>query len=344
MVLVALLLLPGSLFAATTDRSTATCAPCHKAQTSGFAHAGMTRALESVRECEILRANPAMKATLGGYSYGITREGDQSIYTVTDGSQTITATLQWAFGLGSAGQTYLFERDGRWYESRVSYYSAIRGLDVTMGAQDVKPANLEEAAGRRTGAADVSECFNCHATHSVRGTQLTLERMTAGVQCERCHGDAAAHLESTRTGAGGNTPLRLGRLSTEETSDFCGQCHRTWSDIALKGPRGILNVRFQPYRLANSKCYSADDKRISCTTCHDPHRDVETSPAAYDSKCLSCHTAGASPATKASAHICKVAKKDCATCHMPKLELPGSHKKFSDHMIRIARANEKYPD
>jgi hypothetical protein len=345
MVLLALMFMASTLLAAETNASPATCSPCHKAQTTSFAHADMTRALESIKECEILRSNPTLKATINGYSYEIKRVGDESLYSVTNGTDTITANLRWAFGLGAAGQTYLFERDGRWYESRVSYYSEIRGLDVTMGAQGATPANLDEAAGRRTGAADVSECFNCHATHSVKGTQLTLDRMTAGVQCERCHGESSAHLEAVRTGsAKAATPRRLGQLSTEEVSDFCGQCHRTWADIAMKGPHSILNVRFQPYRLALSKCYSADDKRISCTTCHDPHSQVQRSAAAYDTKCLSCHAASASPATKASAHLCKVAKKDCVTCHMPKLELPGSHNKFADHMIRIARANEKYPD
>jgi hypothetical protein len=29
---------------------------------------------------------------------------------------------------------------------------------------------------------------------------------------------------------------------------------------------------------------------------------------------------------------------------MPKTELPGAHKKFTDHEIRIVRANERYPD
>jgi hypothetical protein len=29
---------------------------------------------------------------------------------------------------------------------------------------------------------------------------------------------------------------------------------------------------------------------------------------------------------------------------MPKLDLPGSHRKFTDHRIRIARAGEAYPD
>jgi hypothetical protein len=110
----------------------------------------------------------------------------------------------------------------------------------------------------------------------------------------------------------------------------------------MKGPRGILNVRFQPYRLANSKCYSPEDDRIRCTACHDPHRDLETQASAYDVKCAACHAPGS--AAGSAAKICKVGTKDCTTCHMPRLELPGAHKLFTDHMIRIVKPNEKYPD
>jgi hypothetical protein len=127
---------------------------------------------------------------------------------------------------------------------------------------------------------------------------------------------------------------KLGKLTTEEMSDFCGQCHRTWAEIASNGPHGIQNVRFQPYRLGNSKCYDAAEIRIRCTACHDPHRAVETSTAAYDAKCLACH----------AAKDCSVATKDCVTCHMPRLDLPGAHKKFTDHKIRVVKANEPYPD
>ena len=47
--------------------------------------------------------------------------------------------------------------------------------------------------------------------------------------------------------------------------------------------RGPLNVRFQPYRITNSKCFDADDRRIACTACHDPHSELLKTPAAYDS-------------------------------------------------------------
>jgi len=49
-----------------------------------------------------------------------------------------------------------------------------------------------------------------------------------------------------------------------DLSEFCGQCHRS-SEKVIRGPwRGELNVRFQLCRLANSKCFSGVDPRISC--------------------------------------------------------------------------------
>ena len=288
----------------------------------------MTRALEAAGNSAILKANPRLTARIGVYSYEIAG----STYTVSDGQDRLQIQLEWAFGQGSAGQTYLFQLEGRWYESRVSYFSALHGLDITIGQQDITPHNLLEAAGRLAPPAEVGLCFDCHAGNVVRSPRPDLSRIVAGIGCERCHGPVDAHLAS-------RAPMRkLGALSTEEMSDFCGQCHRTWSQIAMNGPRGILNVRFQPYRLGISKCYDAADRRIRCTACHDPHHPLETSLGKYDAKCLACHNRSASTA------VCRVAKKDCVTCHMPRLELPGAHKKFTDHKIRVVKPNEPYPD
>jgi hypothetical protein len=131
---------------------------------------------------------------------------------------------------------------------------------------------------------------------------------------------------------------KLAAQTAEEMSDLCGRCHRTWGQIAMNGPRGPLNVRFQPYRLTNSRCYNVADARIRCAACHDPHGPLETSAAAYDSKCGACHSAAAHTRT------CPVAKQNCTTCHMPKVELPGAHARFTDHQIRIARTGDPYPN
>jgi len=334
----------GSGVAAAPD--VARCAPCHRAQTLAQPATSMGRALETVAECQILREHPQLEFRQGPYSYKISRDGDRSIYAVTEGKETLKAPIAWAFGLGSAGQTYVYQWNGAWYESRVSFYRAIGGLDLTMGAASLHPKTLEEAGGRRMSVRDTTDCFGCHATNAIHQGKVQADRLTPGVLCERCHGPAEKHATAVLSGGVRNAGMpKLDMLTTEEMSDFCGQCHRTWSQIATDGPHDINNVRFQPYRLTNSKCYDSADIRIRCTACHDPHHEVEKTPASYDPRCLACHAAGqrAGSADARRPKPCPRATKDCVTCHMPKYELPGSHNLFSDHQIRVVKTGEPYP-
>ena len=43
------------------------------------------------------------------------------------------------------------------------------------------------------------------------------------------------------------------------------------------------------------------------------------------------------------AAACPRGTKDCVTCHMLKYEVPGTHTKFTDHFIGIARSGAYYP-
>jgi hypothetical protein len=53
----------------------------------------------------------------------------------------------------------------------------------------------------------------------------------------------------------------------------------------------------------------------------------------YDAKCTTCHSQQANSPAKMS----RVSAYDCVSCHVPKYEIPGSHHRFTDHEIRIAR-------
>ena len=318
------------------------CAKCHSEALSQPV-TDMARALETVEQSSILMSHPLLTATYSKYSYRIERTGDQSIYSVTDGISTITMPIRWVFGASSAmGQTYILEKDGELYESRMSWYRLLNGLGPTLGGGSSLPANLQEAAGRLMSHDDKLRCFGCHATNAVHGSQLTLEKLTPGVQCGHCHESAEAHLAAMSGKTGGPAvPAGLSKLeglSAEQAANFCGQCHRTWAEIAMQRNFSIADVRYQPYRLTGSKCYDPDDARISCLACHDPHKEVSDKPVDYDAKCEACHGGG-----KAAAKRCSVSKSNCVTCHMPKTELPGGHYKFSDHRIRIVRPNEPFP-
>jgi hypothetical protein len=331
------------LFAISSTASAAPeCAGCHRQQTQ-FQHAtGMAQALQSAATAPILATHPKLTFRQGPYSYTIERKGDQSIYQVTSGSGEFSTPIVWASGLGAAGQTYLLKRDGHWYESRVSYYKQIDNLDLTVGARPDVPTSINEAIGRELSKKGAEECFHCHSTNALSGGVLRVDQLTPGIQCARCHERAEAHLAGFASASATKAvPPKLAALSSEETADFCGQCHRTWATIASDGPHNITNVRFQPYRLVNSRCYDAADARIRCTSCHDVHNDTPRTLASFDKQCQSCHSASHG---KPGAKLCKVAKSECAGCHMPKVEIKEAHNKFTDHWIRIARPGAPVPN
>jgi Zn finger protein HypA/HybF involved in hydrogenase expression len=265
---------------------------------------------------EILKANPKLSYTANGYSYVIERHGGVSTYTVSGPAGAVSVPIWYAFGVRM--QTYVLETGGKLYESLVSYYPPIGGLANTMGSERIQPKTPLEALGRPVGMEEVEACFGCHSTGAVAGGRLELSARRPGLECEHCHEGAAAHEAAMNGGPAAAMPKKLGELKAEDTSEFCGQCHRTWATVLRMRVFGPLNVRFQPYRLANSKCFLGDDKRIACTACHDPHEDPVRKTAAYDSKCLACHGTMGTQFRK-----CPVGTRDCASCHMPKVELPG---------------------
>lgn len=344
------LLLSAAAFAADPAPNRWTCATCHTQQTSTQPATSMGRALQPVSSDPLFHTHPKMTVRKGVYTYVVETRGEETTYSVTDGVTTISVPVHWVFGAGS--QTFVLERNGHYYESLVSYWRTIDGLDTTVGDQAIHPSTVAEAFGRELAMSEVTLCFGCHSSGSVTHHQLQLDKLTPGITCMHCHVNADEHLQAISHGRVDTVPPKLKQLSPEEVSSFCGQCHRTWETVLRNHWMGQMNVRFQPYRLENSKCFDGSDARISCLACHDPHREVVRDDSAYDPKCLACHSAGAKLSLgMISAHpgatemkTCPVAKSGCVSCHMPKVPLPGGHDLFTDHDIRIVRANETYPN
>src|SRR5579871_6702882 len=165
--LVLLLVAPAFVWAQSGQESSSPCAKCH-AEGRTQPATDMAHALETVEQARILSEHPLLTATYGKYSYRIERKGDQSLYSVTDGAATVSMPIRFAMGASSAlGQTYILEKDGRFYESRMSWFRELSGLGPTYGAQANEPANLDEAAGRLMSQGEALRCFGCHATDAV---------------------------------------------------------------------------------------------------------------------------------------------------------------------------------
>jgi cytochrome c554/c'-like protein len=332
---------------------TAVCGRCHASkaatqQTNAMAHAAVRAA-----DAEILRQHDHLSFRLGPYHEEIVTKGEKSVLAVTtsDNATSLSADLFWAFGIGHMGQTYVYEKNGSFYESHLSFFASSQDLNITPGQSLAMPGSLEDAAGRRMPAAESRRCFSCHTTASVTKDQFDVNNAMLGVTCEACHGPGAIHaaaMKSDLPQQGSQTIMNPGRLDPVESVDFCGACHRTWEDVVTNGfiGVGVLNARFAPYRLENSKCWRNPDARLTCVACHDPHLPLEHDAAAYDSRCLQCHVnqPGAKPSADYPGAACPVSAKNCVTCHMPKVESPIQHSSFTDHWIRIVRPGQPYPN
>lgn len=302
----------------------------------------MAHAVELPGSNPVLRNHPHLSFHMGSYEWTVETRNGQSVYTVTDGQNSIAMPIHWSFG--AQAQTWVFEQDGKFYESLVSFYPSANGLGITTGDERLTPQTLREAMGRELTPMDTKLCFGCHASDAVTSHQLSLKTIHPGVTCAHCHEGALEHAADARAGDMSTTPALLQEMTAESLSNFCGQCHRSWETVVRNGWRGLPDVRFQPYRLANSRCFNGTDARISCIACHDPHKDLIRNDASYDPKCLACHAATARPTSTGKAKECPVAKSNCVSCHMQKVTLPGGYLHFTDHDIRIVKAGEPFPN
>lgn len=331
------------------------CAECHRSESATQPSTSMARTAMTARASHVLRDAKRLTFTGGGYSFAIVSDPQPPVYTISNGTQSSSAPLTWAFGAGDVGQSFLFERQGALHEARVSYFASIHALGFTPGRALGSGHGIADAMGRRVDETEAPRCFGCHTTASTAGGKFDPAAAVPGVTCEACHGPGRRHvaaMKQANAGAGGKTIFDPTTLRPAASVDFCGACHATFWDIRLVGAEGTAALRSQPYRLESSRCWTGGDVRLTCVACHNPHEPLVTDPAAYDYRCLSCHArglppvprpsassaaAGAHPTSDQTAPACPVGTSKCVTCHMPKYAVPDMHREFTDHLIQIVK-------
>jgi hypothetical protein len=325
------------------------CGECHSTLVRSQAQHSMARASVAAAKSTLLRDHTQQSFAIEGYEYKVLTDANGSFrYTVSDSQRTISGPLDWAFGAGKVGQSFLSEQNGRFHEIRFSYFDTLHAFGVTPNQSEQSARSLEKAVGRVLSSAEAQMCFACHTTASMSANRFEPANAMPGVSCEGCHGPGSKHVAAMKAGdldAGSAAIVNPRTLKPVDLVDFCGACHITWWDAKRIAAKGVANVRFQPYRLEGSRCWGNGDERLTCTACHNPHLPLVREARAYDSRCVACHahSEGSKPAA-ARANVCPVAKQDCVTCHMPKYEVPDMHYKYTDHRIRIVKAGEPFPD
>jgi hypothetical protein len=343
---------------------TAACSRCHASMTASQVETPMARNMAPAATAQILQTHRALNFAVDQFKYRIDTDANRAMYSVSNGTEKLAYPLQWAFGTGRVAQSYLFRKeDGGFYEARASFFVKLNALDFTPGRTLLKPSSTDEAMDRHVGMSEVQRCFACHATAANISGKFDEEHMMPGVTCEACHGPGADHVKATGRPAAGEavgaaggpvkpagfrpTIFNPADLTPADAVDFCGACHSSWWDVKLSDGKGVSTTRSAPYRLVTSKCWGKGDARLTCTACHDPHKQLETRAAAYDGVCRTCHVsgAGAKPTGSHPGAACPTgATSECTSCHMKKTYVPEMHADFTDHRIRIVRPGEAFPE
>ncbi len=320
------------------------CVKCH----ADIAHVqqGTRHARTFPRESELARipfpAKPAPDPGDSQVTHEYLRKNGSLVENTRVKDQVFETIVDYAFGSGDRGLTLVgHDANKKFYEMRMSYYAAPFGWDVTSGhpVHPDLPAGLYQGMPLTIDA--VWRCLVCHATHphAVLARQGP-EALDRAIGCEQCHGPGGHHPAAV---ANHDSDLALARLTATGGPPIvavCAGCHAPRSKDLRLSPGAPDAVRFQGTTLTWSRCYSESSGALDCVTCHNPHQDVETKAAWYESRCLECHSASARE--KPDAAVDRLANRSCpvnprsgcVACHMPKISTTMAHASFTDHFIR----------
>ena len=298
--------------------------------------------------------HPVPDPVTPGITHAFTRKGDDRIELESRaGDQVFQAIVDYAVGSGRHGITMIArDNEGIERELRVSYFAEKQSWGETKGI-NFAPRDAGDHIGIPLGSQSLDHCLHCHTTWSRsvvagRASARGPEGQDRGIGCERCHGPGLNHVKAARSGYAELAIALNAKTPHAVRLKSCASCHAADGSVQPSDPEF---TRAQGTTFLFSRCYRASTDQMSCTTCHDPHRSVETSMSHYETKCLACHGAISPPlGTPRSARVdhdtrqstapsCPVnTAANCISCHMPKVDDPSRRSRFTDHHIRIHRA------
>ena len=214
----------------------------------------------------------------------------------------------------------------RLLEARYFHYAEQNRLALSLGFPEEKPSTYETALGRVLTPYLEKRCLSCHGAPRTHGT-----RVETGVACENCHGPGQSHLAALGAHSRDLGILNPNKLPVAERMRPCSQCHAGSSVVEDPMPDDTL-ISDQVTALKNSECWRQSAGEITCTNCHDPHRDAPRPVlvARSEKTCLRCHSATVTN----HAGLCPVNRiTGCVGCHMPN-ETRGAFV-IAEHWIRV---------
>ncbi len=319
-----------------------TCITCHRSiseshfQTPHFL-TSRSAGVETVKGSfdsgqNVLVLNERLKVVMEKKPSGLFQKG------FVDGVEVETKPFDITIGSGRQGQTYLYWEANSLFQLPVSYSTQSGSWSNSPGYPTDQLVFNRDVPAR---------CLECHSTYFKIGRAVsgreTFDRsqVMLGVDCERCHGPAARHVNfhmdhPEETNA--KYIVNPARLSRQQRLDNCALCHSGVRDnfmpsftfmvgdnlddfsfaVHSADSAATLDVHGNQYGLlTSSKCFRMSD--MDCSSCHDVHVRETKNLELFSARCMNCHKKG-------GGHFCKQPEiaglelsNNCIDCHMPRL-------------------------
>lgn len=290
----------------------------------------------------------------------------QDVFLTSDDSLLTTSRFDVTIGSGTKGQSYLNWQENGLYQLQGSYF---RPGHIWINSPGYPSTFLKQKR-------PISKrCLECHTTFAkstpsfAKRNSYDKSQMMYGIDCERCHGPALAHVNFHKKNPQeiqANHMVAYDTLRRQQRLDACALCHsgiRTQSNAnafafvvgdtlkrysapsydeeSLKN----LDVHGNQYGLLSaSKCFKKSEM-MDCNTCHNPHENQRGGYHLFNKICQDCHT----PSKDMVMVVCSEKKEikksrdnSCIQCHMPMVSSKSMKIDISNDSIQSVQVRTHY--
>ncbi|PYS95944.1 MAG: hypothetical protein DMF50_06695 [Acidobacteria bacterium] len=363
------------------------CRQCHAAIAESYEQVAMARSFRRAPGAESIedfgRGN-RLEHTASGFVYEMRREGGRIVQRrfepQADGrpARVFEREATFIIGSGRHARSYLhLAPSGEMTQLPVTWYTEEGRWGMSPGYDRRDQPDFFRPV--------TYACLFCHDAYPdvpagrdlPYSVSLFPQDLPSGIDCQRCHGPGARHVDLARRSDAPADEVRRAivnpaRLTAERQMDLCMECHLettsggAWNAVLAFG-RGVFSYRpgqelaayrhefdyapvrgpspdslngerfdiaHQAYRLRQAACFRRSAGRMTCLTCHDPHRKPEDPATYFASRCLGCHEREQCGGMHRGPEGAQ-AGENCIACHMPRRRTDDVvHVTMTDHLIR----------
>lgn len=290
------------------------------------------------------------------------------------GIQKASFPFDLVIGSGRKAQTFLYWQGTNAYQLPVSY--------SLVGKCWVNSPNYPSDHVRFDRVIPIG-CFECHSSFvertgmrnekGYRIDEMDKNTVIYGIDCERCHGPAAAHVayqKENPTEKKAKYIHSFASINNVQKIESCATCHSGLREPirspflfrpghALKDFYQPDTVKQQPEKLdvhgnqyqlmLASDCFKGAIETISCSSCHNPHQTERNNLQIFSTRCMNCHQQNTPQFCSFEKTVGPTIVNNCIDCHMPakpseliKLGTQNNSKQISN-LVR-SHLIAKYPE